>query len=150
MDKQLLRDQLDFIAERIIELEETIKTTDPANKGYADLVEGHNAWVDKYNETFSKLEHEDDNIERDTLDLEREKLEFEKEKLEYEKCHNVVIDTKDGVLRVLETGAKIAVTVLMIGGTIFVAKLAYEHDENLDLCNGRIWSLKDMFKLIKL
>jgi hypothetical protein len=117
-------------------------------KGYKDLTEAYNKWIDRYNEIYCELNELDKvNVEEETLKLEQERLQFEIDKFNYEAETKKKDDIRNSVFSGVEIGAKVGISILMVLGTMALGKLAYEKDLDLSLCNGRIWSLKDVFKL---
>lgn len=127
MDKDTLMEQIEFARARIEELERKIECSDPEEKGYTGLIEGYIKWTDRYNTLVDKFNSIEDVEEKDKLS--------KKELI-------------DVILRSAELGAKIIVPVIMLVGTVAVAKLAYANDADLKLCNGRIFgSVREVLKL---
>ena len=184
MDNTILLDQIDFAQARIEEIEKQVINTNPEQKGYKELVDSYNKWIDRYDNLMEKLETGDVDIEYEKLKLEQAKLDFEKEKfrsqhelecakrdiqeeLETDKLNlerdkfsaeqmirlkesrrAAVRGPVDVSLKLLETGAKVAVPLIGLAGTMAVASLAYTNDSELKLCNGRIFaSAKELLKI---
>lgn len=145
MEREQLLDQIDFAQARIEEIERVLINANPTEKGFKELVESYNKWIDRYDELITREEHFDDEaLESRKLDIEEMKVKVETEKLEIEKKRIPV----DIALRVGELGIKVAVPIIGIVGTMAVAKLAYINDAELNLCNGRIFaSAKELIKL---
>lgn len=131
MDKQTILKELEFVQVRVTEIEEDMLQTGPDEKGYVGKVEAYNKWIDRYNALIDKL---------DQLDHE----EVEKKQLKKK-------ETVDIIFKAADLGLKILVPIFVALVSLGIAKLSYANDQNLELCNGRIFgSVKDVLKLIKL
>lgn len=75
MDKEYLKDQIDYAQARIEELDKLLLNTESSTKGYKESIDAYNKWVDRHGELMSLLIHFDD------IDIDKAKLDFEKEKL---------------------------------------------------------------------
>ena len=170
MDRKKLEDHIDFVQARIEEVDKRIINLNPDDKGYKESVDSYNKWIDRYHELLEKLEHLDDvdvevrkleleeekqkameQIEQDKLNLAQEQLRLDREKFAHD-----VQDQKDKeiievVLRSADIGVKVLVPTLTLAGMISLAKFAYMNDEELKLCNGRIWiGPKELLKMLNL
>lgn len=206
MDKEYLKDQIDYAQARIEELDKLLLNTESSTKGYKESIDAYNKWVDRHGELISLLEHFDDiDVDREKIALEKEQLEFEKEKLrvqqeieankqsalkeieqnklELEKDRQAIMqeleqdkinvenerlrldreifandvkvqkreEIENGIFEVLELSVKIGVPVAVILAIVGVSKLAYVKEQNLELCNGRVYGgIKDLLSLARL
>lgn len=142
MDRQVLTDQMDFLATSIEEVETKIKDTDPSDKSYLQLLEAHNKLLDLYEALYNKLE------DVDKFDLECEKLNFEKERFKYQTEHDSKREKKEDIQKWVELALKIGVPVV-VGLIMFgIAKMSYLQDNEMKLRNGNVFGLvKDVAKL---
>lgn len=170
MNIEELRNHIDFIQARIEETERLVINANPSDKGYKELVDSYNKYIDRYNELMTQLEHFDDvdidkakldfeierfkteeEIERDKIDLDRERLRLDREKFAYDVEHQKSRELLSDILEVAEVTGKILVPIAGLTGVIYVANLAYMNDSKLELCNGRvIGGVKDLLKIITL
>ena len=166
MDKQFLSDQLDYVQARIEEIDEKVINNNPSDKGYKELIDSYNKWVDRYNELLIKIETIDDEdldkrkldiesdkntilyeIEQRKIDLKREKFLFDREKFQNEVQTQKFDRTADIVFKTLDIGTKVSVPI--IGGyfAMKLAILAYTKNGELELRDGTIWSLIKQIKV---
>lgn len=168
MDKQFLLDQLDYVQARIEEIDEQVINNNPTEKGYKELIDSYNKWVDRYDALLEKIEHFDDedlekrkldiesdkntvlyDVESRKIELDRERLLFEKEKFQHEIQTQKIEKTTDIIFRSGDLLVRGMVPLIGLAGVIYVANLAYMNDEQLKLCNGRIaGGVKDALKIM--
>ena len=152
MDKQtFITQESEFVKERIKELEIEILQTAGDEKGRKELIEGHNKWIDRLIELNDKLENLDkSDIEEETLKLEYQKLQFEIQKFNIEtELHRKEL-RKDVAFEVIDILVKVLIPILIIYVTMRIAELSYTNDQDLKLCDGRIWGVMGWLpKLIK-
>ena len=160
MDRDELKNQIDYVQARIEEIDKKIINSEPDQKGYKELVDSYNKWIDRYDEMIDRFEHFDDvdierkkleleeekitslqQIEQDKVNLEQERLRLEREKFAYETTEAKNKELIDTILRSADLGVKILVPLIGLKGTLTIARLAYTSDLDLKLCNGRIWGL---------
>ena len=80
MDKEYLKDQIDYAQARIEELDKLLLNTESSTKGYKESIDAYNKWVDRHGELMSLLIHFDDiDIDKAKLDLEKEKLKVQQQ-----------------------------------------------------------------------
>lgn len=168
MDLETLKNQIDYVQARIEEIDKQIINTNPSDKGYKELIDSYNKWIDRYDDLIEKLAHfgEDSEekiknelerlkietnqeIETDKVNLEAERLRLDRERFAHEvECQNLN-QKLDIIFRSADVGTKILVPTMGLIGVVYVAKLAYMNDAELKLCNGRIFGgVKDILRIL--
>lgn len=192
MDREILVDQIDFAQARIEEIERLVLNVNPDQKGYKELADSYNKWIDRLDNLTDKLEHIDDiDIEAEKIQLEQRRLDIEERKIETQKTlearkidnekvkiqvqeelendklnlerekfaadqmniakehkHAMWKEPVDIGLKVLDLGVKVAVPIIGITGAAALAVLSYENNQELKLCDGRIFTgARDVLKL---
>lgn len=167
MNREILLDQIDFVQARIEEIDSKVINWKPEDKGYKELLDSYNKWIDRYDVLLDRLEHIDDldverernnldrdkltiqeTIEQDKIELEKEQLRLDREKFAYDIENQKKKEVVEIIFRSADLGVKVLIPTLAIAGTWAVAKLSYMNDAELKLCNGRVaGNVKELLKI---